>query len=303
MDTMTVRTDLALEERESALSQNKIQEINGVKMEEKYHSYCDTTVTKVRIISKNGAAIMHKPMGNYITFESDRLTESDKDFHKEISKLLSEELLPLLQENLSSDNEKILVVGLGNMEVTADSLGPRVVNQLFITRHMILEYGKNAYNRPNPPSISSISPGVMAKTGMETAEIVKGIINETHPDLLIVVDSLAARSIRRLNHTIQISDTGIQPGSGVGNHRSGLTKETMGIPVIAIGIPMVVDAATIITDFMKNISKSDQLDCLEIMENQLRSLKDMYVTGKDIDAVVRQLSFTISEGLNRLFTS
>lgn len=303
MESITVRTDLALEERENALSQAEVTEINGVKMEEQFHSYCNTLVTKVQILSKNGASVMHKPMGNYITFESEDLVESDHDFHKEISELLSKELRPLISDHLPAGKERILVVGLGNIDVTADSLGPRVINQLFITRHMLLEYGKEAYKDCHPISVSSIIPGVMAKTGMETAEIVKGVIRETGPNLLVVVDSLAARSIKRLNHTIQISDTGIQPGSGVGNHRSGLTEDTMGIPVIAIGIPMVVDAATIITDFMRSISTSDQFDCLNAMESQLRSLQNMYVTGKDIDAVVRQLSFTISEGLNQLFSN
>ncbi len=300
MESMKVRTDLALEEHETILSQKQIAQINGVEIEEIPYEHCSTLVTRVRILSKNGAHIMHKPMGNYITFESDQLAEADEAFHKEISSLLSKELLPLILTHLNKDSSKILAVGLGNTDVTADSLGPRVINQLNITRHMLLEYGDNAYAKEKPLSISSIIPGVMAKTGMETAEIIKGIVQETSPDLLLVIDSLASRSIRRLNHTIQISDSGIQPGSGVGNHRSGLTKESIGIPVIAIGIPMVVDAATIVTDFMNSIPKSDQLDYLNEAQTKLRSLQNMYVTGKDIDSVVRTLSFTISEAINHL---
>ena len=147
----------------------------------------------------------------------------------------------------------MLVVGLGNREVTPDALGPRVVDNLFITRHIVKEYGKYAFGEKNVNRISSIVPGVMAQTGMESLEIIHGIIDETKPDLVIVIDALAARSTKRLNRTIQVTDTGINPGSGVGNHRHGLNKKSLGIPVISIGIPTVVDAATIVNDTMFNL--------------------------------------------------
>ena len=149
--------------------------------------------------------------------------------------------------------------------------------------------------------VSSIVPGVMAATGMETAEIVRGVISQTEPDLVIVVDALAARSTKRLNRTIQITDTGIHPGSGVGNHRNAMTKESMGVPVIAIGVPTVVDAGTIVGDALEKLIQEAggcvenlRTDCL----HALTELNNMYVTGKDIDEVIKRLSFTISEALN-----
>ena len=153
------------------------------------------------------------------------------------------------------EERSILVVGLGNRDVTADSLGPCTIDNLFITRHIIREYGRQAYRASKIHQISALVPGVMAKTGMETAEIIKGVIKETTPDIVIVIDALAARSTRRLNRTVQITDTGIHPGSGVGNHRNALTQESLGVPVIAIGIPMVVDAGTIVSDALEKLSE------------------------------------------------
>ena len=159
------------------------------------------------------------------------------------------------EENQNTDKKEeigtsILIAGLGNRLVTPDALGPQVADNLYITRHIIKEFGRRAYENEQVQSISAIVPGVMAQTGMESQEIIAGIIHEVQPDYLIVVDALAARSVRRLGRTIQITDTGIYPGSGVGNHRYSITKETTGIPVIAIGIPTVVEAATIVYDSM-----------------------------------------------------
>lgn len=206
-------------------------------------------------------------------------------------------MLPKMEEGI-----RVLVVGLGNREVTADALGPRVLDNLCITRHIMRTYGKAAYENDAVNEISSIEPGVMARTGMETAEIIKGVVTETKPDVLIVVDALAARSTRRLNRTIQITNTGIQPGSGVGNHRNALTQESLGLPVIAIGVPTVVDAATIVGDALeKLVGDKKELDdwkrkeryCLAFAE-----LNNMYMTGKDIDAMVKRVSYTLSEGIN-----
>ena len=228
------------------------------------------------------------------------MQEPDEDYHREISEELANQLKTLIPG--VAEEKAILVVGLGNREVTADALGPHVVDNLLITRHVVKEYGKAAYNVDKIHLISSIEPGVMAKTGMETAEIVKGVVEQTGPDVLIVVDALASRSIRRLNRTIQITDTGIQPGSGVGNHRNALTHESLGIPVIAIGVPTVVDAATIVNDALERLTK----ECGDINSNiklgeysrTLSELANMYVTGKDIDAVIKRLGYTVSEGIN-----
>lgn len=298
MGNFQVRTDLALEARESIGEAES--ELRGVSVEEYYRETEDVRVTKVTIDTKNAAKTMGKPMGIYVTMEAPAMVEPDEDYHREISKCLAEELLKLLPEE--EEEQNILVVGLGNREVTADALGPQTVDNLYITRHIVREYGKAAYSCNRMPLLSALEPGVMAKTGMETAEIVKGVVSETKPDILIVVDALAARSTKRLNRTIQITNTGIQPGSGVGNHRNALTKESLGVPVIAIGIPTVVDSATIVMDAMEKLLEGEEnVDAVKYMSRQqppFPELNNMYMTGKDIDAVIKRISFTVSEGIN-----
>lgn len=296
MGIFQMRTDLALEARES-ISETE-SELRGVSVEEYYREEEDVRVTKVTVDTKNAAKAMGKPMGIYVTMEAPAMVEPDEDYHREVSECLAEELLKLLPQD---DREQdILVVGLGNREVTADSLGPQTVDNLFITRHVVKEYGKAAYNCKRMNLLSALEPGVMARTGMETAEIVKGVVRETQPDALIVVDALAARSTKRLNRTIQITNTGIQPGSGVGNHRNALTEESLGVPVIAIGIPTVVDSATIVMDALEKLLEGEN-SAMKYMSRQqppFLELNNMYMTGKDIDAVIKRISFTVSEGIN-----
>ena len=298
MGSFQIRTDLALEARESI--EETEGEIRGVRYEEHYDEEKDITITKVMIDTKNGAKAMGKPMGTYVTMEAPRMQEPDEDYHREISEDLAVQIKELLPDE--KEEQAILVVGLGNRDVTADALGPHVVDNLFITRHVVKEYGKAAYNVDKIHLISSIEPGVMAKTGMETAEIIKGVVAQTRPDVLIVVDALASRSIRRLNRTIQITDTGIQPGSGVGNHRNALTKESLGIPVIAIGVPTVVDAATIVGDALDKLTKESGEHGSSVhlgkYPKTFAELGNMYVTSKDIDAVIKRLGYTVSEGIN-----
>lgn len=298
MDNFQVRTDLALEARESV--QNADEDIRGIRVEEYEIAEDDIHVTKVMIDTKNAARVLGKPIGCYVTIEAPAMVEPDEQYHREISDVLAKELKEMLPNKEAE--QSILVVGLGNRDVTADSLGPHVVDNLQITRHIIRQYGNAAYEKEKVNLISSIEPGVMAKTGMETAEIIKGIVDETKPDILVVIDALAARSTRRLNRTIQITNTGIQPGSGVGNHRNELTEESLEVPVIAIGVPTVVDAATIVGDAFSKCCKEDEIWNYERYEgfyrHALSELYDMYMTGKDIDAVIKRVSFTISEGIN-----
>ncbi len=298
MNGFQVRTDLALEARESISEADS--ELRGVRVEEYHREQEGVRVTKVTIDTKNAAKAMGKPMGIYVTMEAPAMVEPDEDYHREVSQCLAEELLKLMPEKEAEQN--IMVVGLGNREVTADALGPQTVDNLFITRHIVKEYGKAAYNCNKMNLLSALEPGVMARTGMETAEIVKGVVQETAPDVLIVVDALAARSTKRLNRTIQITNTGIQPGSGVGNHRNALTEESLGIPVIAIGVPTVVDSATIVMDALEKLLEGEQeLDTLKFMNRYntpFPELNNMYMTGKDIDAVVKRVSYTVSEGIN-----
>ena len=198
MDKFQVRTDLALEARES-FEEDDV-EIRGVSIEEKYDEDRDIRVTRVRIETENGAKAMGKPVGEYLTLEAPGLSEEDEDYHREVS----EELAKYIQELIGEQEQSILVVGLGNREVTPDALGPQVVNNLMITRHIIREYGVRAFGREQMNRVSAIVPGVMAQTGMETSEIVKGIVAETRPDWVIAIDALAARSSKRLNRTIQL---------------------------------------------------------------------------------------------------
>ncbi|MGN0166632.1 MAG: GPR endopeptidase [Acetatifactor sp.] len=303
MGNFQVRTDLALEARESISEAES--ELRGVRVEEYYREKEDVRVTKVVVDTKNAAKVMGKPIGTYVTMEAPAMVEPDEDYHREISGCLAEELLNMLPGR--DKEQSVLVVGLGNREVTADALGPQVVDNLFITRHIVREYGKAAYNCDRMNLISALEPGVMAKTGMETAEIVKGVVAETTPDVVIVIDALAARSTKRLNRTIQITNTGIQPGSGVGNHRNALTEESLGVPVIAIGIPTVVDAATIVWDAMEKMLEEEQEDdgvkYVGGHHLNLPELNNMYMTGKDIDAVIKRVSYTVSEGINQALTS
>lgn len=293
-----IRTDLAVETSEKRPDG---KEISGLLVEKEKRGE-DITITKVRIETQKAAKTMGKPRGTYISIEADQMMEEDSDYHREISEIFSEQLKNFLPKQYQK--KKILVIGLGNREVTPDALGPKVIDQLFITRHLLEEFGKYMVELEECCSISGIVPGVMAQTGMETVEILQGVVTQTKPDIVIAVDALAARSIKRLNRTIQITDTGIIPGSGVGNYRNAITREHLGIPVIAVGIPTVVDAATIVADFCTGLMENKQE--LEEMEETIRGmippkLNAMYVTSKDIDEAVNRLSYTISEGLNMTF--
>lgn len=309
-----IRTDLALETQEKM--QEDHVELKGVRfLEEKIDR--NLIISTVVIETENGAKTMGKPKGTYITIEAGNMDEEDEDYHREISLQLAKTIKSLIRNK--KEEMSVLVVGLGNRAVTPDALGPRVVDNLFITRHIVREYGKYAFGKDKVNKISSIVPGVMAQTGMESLEIIKGIIEETAPDLIIAVDALAARSTKRLNRTIQVTDTGINPGSGVGNHRHGLNQKSLGVPVISIGIPTVVDAATIVNDTMYNlITAMGQSETLNNLGSSLGELNEaekyelirellspnlnaMFVTPKDIDESVKRLSFTISEGINIAF--
>lgn len=288
-----VRTDLALEAKETV--QKPDEEIRGVRVEEEKDEENEIYITRVIIETKNGAKTMGKPMGTYITLEAPKMAEADEGYHRDISEKVADqirELLPDEKEELS-----VLVVGLGNRDVTADALGPNAADQLHITRHVVREFGKAAYNKNKMHMISAIVPGVMAKTGMETCEIIRGVVEQTTPDVIIAIDALAARSTKRLNRTIQITDTGVQPGSGVGNHRHALTEEALGVPVIGIGIPTVVDAGTIVGDAVEQVER-EMLFCSDVHALKMAELQNMYVTTKDIDDVVSRLSYTVSEAIN-----
>ena len=319
LEKYNVHTDLALEEKERFESDRV--EIPGVILEEEYEENLEIQITRVKVETENGAKIMGKPVGEYLTMEAPNMSISDEDYHREISEMLAKKIREIIHFTEKKEEEfSVLVVGLGNRQVTPDALGPYVVDNLNVTRHIVKEYGRYAMGMKDSGIVSAIVPGVMGKTGMETVEIVKGVVTETKPNLVIAIDALAARNSKRLNRTIQIADTGIHPGSGVGNHRCGLTEETLGIPVIGIGVPTVVDAATIVNDTMENLIRAlETSDALKSVGNVMRSynntekyelikelisphLNGMFVTPKNEDELVKQISYTISEALNLLFS-
>lgn len=312
-----VRTDLAVEERESFEGDGG--EVKGVSLREWHHKKSRIKLTEVSIMNEQGAKSMGKPMGTYLTLDVPQMAEKDDGYHEEVAEELGKQIRLLIEKLCPKKGTKaeVLVVGLGNMQVTPDSLGPRVIDNLQMTRHLKGEYGEDFCDKNDLPVLSGIVPGVMAQTGMESAEIVKGIVEETRPDLILAIDALAARSVRRLATTIQLSDTGIHPGSGVGNHRHSITKKSLGIPVVALGVPTVVGAAAIVHDTVESMIQTlaanqktegyanfiEELDS-ESQYELIRELLEpefgpMYVTPQDIDERVKQLSFTVSEGIHR----
>ena len=320
VEKYNIRTDLALEEKERFESDQV--EVQGVVLEEEYDKEREIRVTTVRIETENGAKTMGKPVGTYLTIEAPNLSSPDEGIHREVSEELAKYLIEVMKKIIpeSEHDKDVLVIGLGNRQATPDALGPYVADNLNVTRHIVKEYGKYAALEEMNCVVSAIVPGVMAQTGMETAEIIKGVVRETKPDLLIVIDALAARNSRRLNRTIQIADTGINPGSGVGNYRNAITKETIGVPVIAIGVPTVVDAVTIVSDTMENLLSAletseslkgvglvlggySEAEKYELIKELIApNLNSMFMTPKDIDETVKRLSYTISEGLNLAFS-
>lgn len=242
-----IRTDLAIEAHQMALASKENEEsLLGVKVEEKESE--GIRVTKVHVQNEEGAREIGKLPGRYLTIEAQALRRKDTEFQNKVTTLLAKQLHQFIEEMGIDEDAKCLVVGLGNWNVTPDALGPIVVENIMVTNHLFTLAPNDVQEGFRP--VSAVSPGVLGITGLETSEIVQGIINQTKPDFVIAVDALASRSIERVNTTIQISDTGINPGSGVGNKRKAISKKELGIPVIAIGVPTVVDAVSIVSDSM-----------------------------------------------------
>jgi len=273
-----IYTDLALETREYYQEKNKT-EPDGVIYEE--YNKNDVQIAKVEIVNSEGAKNLGKPIGKYITLTLPK--------HKDYSKLIddsSEILKDVLRELIGiNTDETVLVVGLGNLSVTPDSLGPKVINNIEVTRHMFELIPEQLQNGIRP--VCSLSPGVLGTTGIETKEIIKGTVEKVNPTKIIAIDALASRKLDRIATTIQISNTGISPGAGIGNHRKILDRHTLGVPVIAIGVPTVVSASTLIADL-----------CPESSFSQNKDNDDIIVTPKDIDEVINLNAEIISQGIN-----
>ncbi len=253
LEQYNVRTDLALEAHEMVVEKakkRKAGQVPGVDVKEK--SSQGVKITTVAI-SPEGEKKIGKKAGNYLTLETQGIRKQDTEIQEHVQDVFSEEFASFLNELKIKRDDSCLVVGLGNWNVTPDSLGPAVVENLLITKHLFALAPETVEDGFRP--VSAISPGVMGLTGIETSDIIDGVIKKTKPDFVIAIDALASRSINRINTTIQISDTGIHPGSGVGNKRKEISVQTLGIPVIAIGIPTVIDAVTIASDSIDYILK------------------------------------------------
>lgn len=307
-----VRTDLALEARDTASGVNG-SAIPGVHSEMSEDQ--GIKVTQIHIQTQQGAAALGKVPGRYITLEVPELRNQDTELQDRVATRFAQEFERFLADIGISKMAKVLVIGLGNWNVTPDALGPLVVENLLVTRHYF-ELMPDQVS-PGYRPVSAVAPGVLGITGIESSEIVQGIVEKSKPDLLIAIDALASRALERVNTTIQIADTGIHPGSGIGNKRKGLTKEILGIPVIAIGVPTVVYASTIVnncidlmkTHFNQNTAQTGQiLGMLDTMEeNQRLSLvkevleplgHDLLVTPKEVDEFIEDIANIIASGLN-----
>ena len=303
-------TDLADERRDIYKKANRIEkDIPGIETEEKDISE-DIKVATVKIINEEGANAIGKPIGTYITIDIKKLKLAGEVEIQKAADVVTESLKKIFNKHVENRDD-ILVVGLGNAYVTPDSLGPKVIKDIDVTRHF-LKYTPE-YIDPNTRPVTAIAPGVLGTTGIETLEIVKGIVDNIKPKLVIVIDSLASKSIERISSTIQIADTGIVPGAGVGNARNELSKNTLGVPVIAIGVPMVVETATLVNDALylfinrlqEQAKSNDELNSLkekdnydEIKEALNPQGYNMIVTPKEIDDLIENMKDVVARGIN-----
>jgi spore protease len=303
------RTDLASERREIYQKANKLDQVEGIETTEEQINE-NIRVERVKIIDSNGEQAIGKPIGNYITIDVKKLKIATEDEIQKASEIVTNELKKLIDKHIQKQ-EEILVVGLGNVYVTPDSLGPKVINEIDVTRHLINYLPQYVEEGTRP--VSAVAPGVLGTTGIETMEILKGIVDNTKPKLIMVIDALASRSIERISSTIQISDTGIVPGAGVGNTRKEISQATLGIPVIAIGIPTVVDLGTIIdegldifigklqekaesNEYLNKLKEQDNYE--EIKEALAPNDYNMIVTPKEIDDLIENMKDVIARGIN-----
>lgn len=308
-----IRTDLAIEAKEIYAKKSKKDVIDGVVVENSEED--DVKITRVDIKNDEGERSLNKPKGTYITLDIPKLTNYESEDIDRVGKILGKEILEVIKNTSFSDDMTALVVGLGNWNITPDALGPKVISKVMITRHL-KEYVPDSIDEGIRP-VCGIAPGVLGTTGMETSEIIKGVVDRIKPNLVICIDALASRKMERVNSTIQIGNTGISPGSGIGNKRMEISEKTLGIPVIAIGVPTVVDAATMANDtidlvieemtgaatkgsgfynMLKEIDRSEKEKMIHEILNPY--IGDLLVTPKEVDMVVDILSRVISTGIN-----
>ncbi|MBO8129449.1 MAG: GPR endopeptidase [Peptococcaceae bacterium] len=291
-----VTSDLALEAHEALRAQTG-QEIPGIAVEKRDFEY--GKVTYVKILNDQGAQQMGKPPGNYITIEAPIIRDDSRYAHPEVIKEVARSLGSLLRV---PQDATVLVVGLGNWNATPDALGPRVIDYTLVTRH-IFKYAPQAV-QPGMRQVSAIAPGVLGITGIETDEIVKGIVGKINPSLIITIDALAAGAVERIATSIQICDTGIRPGSGMGGKSGGITRETMGVPVISIGVPTVVHAALIAQNSINKLYQAynKPVPPRETLEPIVKDLLEPFggnlmVTPKEIDILIQNCAKIIAAAI------
>ena len=277
------RTDLALEARElwqeSAERTSRLSGVKAVKTRQEGYP-----VTRVDILDRRGEEALGKPQGSYLTIDLTTFWQRKADFFERAVRAVGRQLKTLVPPEGS-----VLVIGLGNGAMTPDAVGPLTLDSVLITRHLIASMPRQ-FSGFRPVAVQRT--GVLGTTGVESAEAVRGLVEQVKPGLVIAVDALASRRMGRVCATVQLSDTGIVPGSGVGNHRAALNAETLGVPVIALGIPTVVDAATLAADLLEE-SGAEQVD-----EDKLRENGSFMVTTRDIDQQVRDLAKVAGYGIN-----
>jgi spore protease len=306
------RTDLALEAHEAII---RTEELPGVNVEKEGDA--EITINRVAITTPQAAARMGKEMGNYITLEVPGLRKKNTALQDKVIRVFYKELRRIMHLN-GNGAESVLVIGLGNWNVTPDALGPRVVRELLITRH-ILELKPEILGE-GYRSVCAVAPGVLGITGLETGEIIRGIVARARPDIIVAIDALAARQMDRLATTLQVADTGVVPGSGVGNRRLGINRQTMGVPVYAIGIPTVVDAITIAGNSMEQLAENMKRESpqgyafanavqrmnwgerKEVIREVLEPFTGgLIVTPKEVDVLIEDISLVIAASLDAAF--
>jgi spore protease len=301
-----VQTDMALEARDIVRG-DAAEDIPGVRVEERRGD--GYLVTRVHVLSSEAERTLGKPRGQYVTIDVPRFRDRDSDLRDRVTDVVTAELAHFLSR---PREEHILVVGLGNWNATPDALGPRVVDRLLVTRHLAAVVPRDIRDRMRP--VAAVAPGVLGTTGIETVDIVRGIVRETHPDMVVAIDALAAARAERLVASIQIADSGIHPGSGVGNRRHGLTYDTLGVPVLAVGVPTVVQAGSIVFQalgllveslgkdqaFYRIVQEMSRPEQRQLIDEVIGpTMGDLMVTPKEIDLVVNDMADVLAEALNR----
>ena len=286
------RSDLACE-----AGTGHFRDIAGVRYGEERHGAC--RIERMEILTEEGAAQLGKPCGTYITLHCRPIWRLGGEERDGITERLAEEIrrLCLPREGIS-ERFGVLVAGLGNAEITADAIGPRTVHSLTVTRHLH-EYDLKIFRMLGRCQLSAIAPGVLGQTGMEAVDLIRGAADAVCPDVVLAIDALAARSTERLASTFQLSDTGIAPGSGIGNRRRAIDRESVGVPVISLGVPTVVDSATLIYDALQKAGIGEVGDKLrEVLENRRR----FFVSPKESDLITAQTAALLTDAIEAAFS-